>query len=253
MSRSRRPELLLTFLVLVGAASFGIARVRTAETRTIPYQGVLERNGAPVTGAVNARFGLFTAANANTACVATNDCTLWSEEQVINVVDGRFSVLLGDAGPRRLTSAILQSPELFLGVAFKTSDDAGFTALGGTQEIVGAPIVQPGAVTASSLASNTVFSANVIYGFDQGEYFPQAVSPPGWIRFPITDGNFSHGDIPFDLSTNGAQRMKCVTSALNEVRIVTVLSVTPTQLRIGNFFPGGGDVPGDFTIICHGF
>jgi len=253
MSRSRRPELLLTFFVLVGAASFGLARVRTADTRTIPYQGVLERDGAPVTGSVTARFGLFSAAGANTACVASNSCPLWSEEQIIDVVDGRFSVMLGDVGPRRLTSAILQSPELFLGVAFKTADDAGFTALGGTQEIVGAPIVQPGSVTRDSFATNTVFSANVFYGFDQGEYFPQAVSPPGWIRFPITDGNFSHSDIPFDLSTNGAQRMKCVTSALNDARIVTVLSATPTQLRIGNFFPNGQEFPGNFTIICHGF
>lgn len=252
MSRSRRPELLLTFLVLVGAASFGLARVRTAESRTIPYQGVLERNGAPVTGAVNARFGLFNTANANTACVATNDCTLWSEEQVIEVVDGRFTVMLGDVGPRRLTSTILQSPELFLGVAFKTSDDAGFTVLGGTQEIVGAPIVQPGAVTRDSFATNTVFSANVFYGFDNGAYFPQVTSPPGWIQFPNID-DFSHSDIPFTLNTNGAQRMKCVASALNDIRIVTVLSVTPSQLRIGNFLPGGQEFPADFTIICHGF
>ena len=252
MSRSRRPELLLTFFVLVGIAGFGLARVRTAESRTIPYQGLLERNGQPVTGAVDARFGLFNAAGANTACVATNDCALWSEEQVINVVDGRFSVMLGDAGPRRLTSAILQSQELFLGVAFKTTDDAGFTTLGGTQEIVGAPVLQPGSVTRDSFAPNTVFSANVVYGFDNGAYFPRDTSPSGWIQFPNV-ADFSHADIPFTLTTNGAQRMKCVTSALDDARIVTVVSVTPAQLRIGNFLPGGQPFPGNFTIICHGF
>ncbi|HEY1101285.1 MAG TPA: hypothetical protein VGF99_20270, partial [Myxococcota bacterium] len=223
MLRSRRPELLLSFFVLVGAASFGFARVRTAESRTIPYQGVLERNGQPVTGEVDARFGLFNVANADTACVATNSCALWSEEQVIDVVDGRFSVMLGDAGPRRLTSAILQSPELFLGVAFKTDEDAAFTALSGTQEIVGAPIVQPGAVTSSSFASNVLFSAKVTYNFDLGDYFASEASPPGWISVGSPVGPNAHDEIAFGLSTSGAPRLKCMVSPLNNAASLAVL------------------------------
>lgn len=244
MSRTRRPELLLTFFVLVGVTSFGFARVRTAESRTIPYQGVLERNGAPVTGAVNARFGLFSGANANTACVATNDCALWSEEQVIDVVDGRFSVMLGDAGPRRLTSAILQSPELFLGVAFKTDDDATFTALSGTQEIVGAPIVQPGAVTASSFANNTVFSANAGLNFETGDFNAFNTSPPGWIGAAIVEDN---GGLIFAVNTNGAPRLKC-TATSTDGAVTLAVTASPGQIRVqGDAFVFG------FTLICHGF
>lgn len=246
MLRSRRPELLLSFFVLVGAASFGFARVRTAESRTIPYQGVLERNGQPVTGEVDARFGLFNVANADTACVATNSCALWSEEQVIDVVDGRFSVMLGDAGPRRLTSAILQSPELFLGVAFKTDEDAAFTALSGTQEIVGAPIVQPGAVTPNTFANNTVFSATAGLNFETGDFNALSTSPPGWMGFGTYAADGSNR-VTFPLSTNGAATMKC-TATSTDGNVVLSATATPSTLTVN----GDGFIFG-FAILCHGF
>ena len=243
--RSRRAERLLTLFVLVGVTSFAWARVRTAETRTLPYQGVLERDGAPVSGPVTARFGLFNAPNANTACVASDSCPLWSDEFDIDVVDGRFSVLLGE-GDEPLTSAILSSPQLFLGVAFKTADDTAFTALTSTQEIIGAPVLQAGAV-----APNTFFSAVVESASGPN---PNS-SPPGWIG----PGTIAPGAarITFPLNTGGATRLNCTASPVGGSPLwINVASATPTELVIVIVANSGGsnfNAVDRFSIICVGF
>ena len=243
--RSRLAERLLTLFVLVGVTSFAWARVRTAESRTLPYQGVLERDGAPISGAVTARFGLFNAPNAITACVATNSCPLWSDEVSITVVDGRFSVLLGE-GAEPLTSSILSSPQLFLGVAFKTDGDAAFTALSGTQEIIGAPVLQAGAV-----APNTFFSAVV----DSVSGPNPNSSPPGWIG----PGTVAQGAsrITFPLNTGGATRLTCTASPVGGNPLwVNVLSATPTELVIVILANSGTNIftaVDRFSIICVGF
>ncbi|HEY1101286.1 MAG TPA: hypothetical protein VGF99_20275 [Myxococcota bacterium] len=253
--RSRRAERLLMLVVLIGVTSFAWARVRTADTRTLPYQGVLERDGAPVSGPVTARFGLFDAPNANTACVATNSCALWSDEYDVDVVDGRFSVLLGE-GDEPLTTAILSSSQLFLGVAFKTADDASFTALAGTQEIIGAAVLQPGAVTGTSLARGTFFTADI--NFDSGipAQYVVSSSPPGWIGVGV------HGPqlvtTTFPLNTGGATKLTCTATPRSEAApiFVSLPTVTPTALGVSVVRNGGGANSTDIdsiSVICIGF
>lgn len=246
-----RSTWLLAAVVVVGAATFAWARVPATDARLIPYQGVLERDGVPVSGPVTARFGLFNSAASNTACVLTNSCPLWSEEQTLDVVDGRFSVLLGDSGSARtLTSAILAAPELFLAVAFQTADDGAFSLLGGTQQIVGAPMIQPGTVTATSFAPGTLFSANIGFSFETGEYFATSASPPGWIG----SSEFDTDGPVFGLNTFGAARLRCTASPVNFFpTLVVIKEANPGTLRIGTYNIGGGYSPTDFTVICHGF
>lgn len=73
----------------------------------IPYRGVLEQNGAPVTReSVPMDFALFIAADATTP--------VWGESKAVNVVGGRFSVQLGDTTP--IAAALLDQAELYLAV-----------------------------------------------------------------------------------------------------------------------------------------
>lgn len=248
MSRSRTPALLLFGLVLVGVATFAIARVRTANARTLPYQGVLERDGVRITGPVTARFGLFGSADADPSCVAANTCPLWSEEQVIKVVDGTFSVLLGEGGGRPLTSAVLTSPELFLAVAVKAGDDPDFVALSGVDEIVAAPLLQPGAATASSFSSNLFFSAKLTRLGT--EYFVSEAFPTDWIPAAGTQ----QGQVArlFPRQAFGVAGYTCTASSLGEPRLLTI-AASVGQINVGVSNGNGASSPGSFTLMCHGF
>jgi len=251
MSRSRTPALLLFALVLVGVATFAIARVRTANLRTLPYQGVLERDGVRITGPVTARFGLFASAGADTSCVVSNTCPLWSEEQVIDVVDGTFSVLLGEgtvSPVRPLTSAVLASPELFLAVAVKAGDDPAFVALSGVDEIVAAPLVQAGAATANSFSSNLFFSAKLTR-FGTG-YFVSEAFPADWI--PAAGTQVGEVARLFPRQTFGVAGYTCTASSLGEPRVLTIQTASAGQIDVGVFNGNRVSSPGSFTLMCHG-
>jgi len=248
MTRSRTPALLLFALVLVGVATFAVARVRAANLRTLPYQGVLERDGVRLTGAVTARFGLFSSADADTSCVVANTCPLWSEERVIDVVDGTFSVLLGEGGARPLTSAVLASPELFLAVAVKAGDDTEFVALSGVDEIVAAPLLQPGAATANSFSSNLFFSAKLTRSGTA--YLVSDAFPADWI--PAAGSQAGQVARLFPRQTFGVGGYTCTASSLGAPRVLTIVSASAGQIDVGVFNGNSVASPGSFTLMCHG-
>ena len=140
ISTNRTAEWLAVALVLLGASAYAVARMGPTDARTLPYQGTLEQNGAVANGEYLMRFGLFVTPPDATAaqCVANDDCTLWSEEQLVDVTNGRFSVELGDTVA--ITDQILTNNTLHLGIAVKPAADPGpFTLLDGVQEIVPQP------------------------------------------------------------------------------------------------------------------
>lgn len=251
MPRPRTAALLLFVLVLVGVGTFAVARVRTAELRTLPYEGVLKRDGVGITGPVTARFGLFGSADADTRCVVTNDCPLWSEEQVVDVVDGTFSVLLGEGGGRALTSTVLASPELFVAVAVKEADDVAFTALSGVDEIVAAPLLQPGAATAVSFATNTFFSAKLVP--NGSVYAVQDATPAGWIPTPPTGA--VRGGVAQILPNQalGVSRLVCVATTNEQTRRMVIPVARPDLIQVQTIAGDSVLLPAPFTLMCHGF
>jgi hypothetical protein len=111
-----RPAILLTVLA-VAALAAGLARAALPDGHAIPdgqgvpepipYRGVLDQNGAPVTReAVPMDFALYTAVGATSPA--------WGESKSVNVVGGRFSVQLGDTTP--IPSALLDGSDLYLAV-----------------------------------------------------------------------------------------------------------------------------------------
>ena len=173
MRRHKLAENLTVAIVLAGASFYALARMDINDARTLPYQGVLEQGGAAANGDYLMRFGLFVASPTpnELQCVATDTCALWSEEQLVTVVNGRFSVLLGDSDGD-LTDAVLGNNALFLGIAVKeaSSPDA-FSLLDGVQEIAPAPWAAraaaakdfkvTGALTAGSVTAGDVTAGSV--------------------------------------------------------------------------------------------
>lgn len=70
----------------------------------IPYRGVLQQNGAPVTQQAAMEFALYAGLDAATPS--------WSELKPVNVVDGRFAVQLGDTTP--IPQSLLDQAEIYL-------------------------------------------------------------------------------------------------------------------------------------------
>lgn len=121
-------RLILAALALSGLAAGLAARAALAPGRgvpePIPYRGVLEQNGAPVTQeGIGMNFELYTAVDQTTAA--------WAEFKPVNVVDGRFSVQLGDTTP--IPQDLLDRSELYLAVTVNGQ------ALVGRQRLLTAP------------------------------------------------------------------------------------------------------------------
>jgi hypothetical protein len=89
--------------VLVGGLACGGVALAGAEHRTVPFRGTLEREGAPVNGAVAMTFRFFTAAEGGTA-LASSDVTL----NGVVVSQGAFSVELP------LTEAVLAADPVYV-------------------------------------------------------------------------------------------------------------------------------------------
>lgn len=265
----------IVFVAVVGAGSV-VARMAPGEERALPYQGVLERDGVAVTGTVTGRFGLVTSLSASTACVLTNTCPLWSEEQEFDVVDGRFSIILGDGtGPRTLSDAVLASPTLFLSMAIKTEDDDDFTALGGVQEIVPTPLasraavadaaavasaVRPGGVNAAAIAGGTIsrdklaptlfFSADMLWNGANHDVTNSA--PAGWLLSNLGFGPPGSATF-FPIINTPPNGFKCVATSIDAPRVFNFTVRTPTQITVQMFDVAGNLNPGSFTLMCEGF
>lgn len=132
----------------VGVSLLAFAQMEPGETRTFPYHGRLELNGAAASDPHDFRFGLFATASADASCLVTGTvgCGIWAEQHDdVELSQGRFGVLLGQAGG--LGDAQLASPRLFLGIAVSGPGDQGaFHLLDSKQEIHPVPWASRAAV-----------------------------------------------------------------------------------------------------------
>ncbi len=96
----------------------------------LPYQGRLDRSGAPQSGTFQLRFSLYAAPAGGAA--------LWTDTfSGVVVVGGQFSVKLGAGAP--LTDALLALPQLYLEVEVQGAGESTFTKLLGRQQLLHVP------------------------------------------------------------------------------------------------------------------
>lgn len=96
-------------VLLAGAGVFaaGVPGPEEVVPRQIPYRGVLEQDGAPVTNAaVPMEFKLFR--------TEVGGVAEWSESQTVSVMDGEFNVALGDV--TAIPAHLFAQPSLYLAV-----------------------------------------------------------------------------------------------------------------------------------------
>ena len=95
--------------------------------RALPYEGVLAVDGVPLNGELQVTFRLWGASEP-----VAGEVALYEETQDVPFVNGRFSVLLGQA-QQGLANAIFDADALYVGIT------VGGTTLRGRQRIVPVP------------------------------------------------------------------------------------------------------------------
>ncbi len=99
--------------------------------RVVPYDGVLDLDGASYNGTIDIVFTLYNAADGGEA--------VWTEtwstdaERAVSVTGGRFSVNLGTF--ESIESVITDAGQVYLGLQIKAPDVEEYTDLGGRQRI----------------------------------------------------------------------------------------------------------------------
>ncbi|MBI5493785.1 MAG: hypothetical protein HY904_02095 [Deltaproteobacteria bacterium] len=134
----------VALLALAGGGYALTAQQAAQSWGTLPYQGYLERDGAPVNGTADFCFQLWSAP-ADAGGTPTGSL-LWSERQgAVLVAAGTFGVRLGSANP--LSVEVEDAPSLFLRVgaapggsvsatgACDATAEGDYTMLGGTQQV----------------------------------------------------------------------------------------------------------------------
>lgn len=111
--------------------------------RLLPYEGVLELDGQPVNGVVDFEFSLYSS-------TADDAAVLWNETQSeVEVVQGRFAVVLGQQSANPLPRAVHESPELYLGMAINDLPMSNRQRIvAGTSSVITAHTTPVGAVMA---------------------------------------------------------------------------------------------------------
>lgn len=106
--------------------------------RVVPYEGVLDLDGAPYTGFMDMRFTFFDAPSGGNAVWSET----WNHEQqrAIQVFGGRFAAALGtfdDGGPASLEEVIADAGATYLGIEVKHTDegDNAWVGLAGRQRL----------------------------------------------------------------------------------------------------------------------
>lgn len=176
-------------LALVMAALQG-AHAQTGNTelqRLIPYNGHLDRNGAPAPGPVTLTFRLYAAVSGGTA--------LWTETHTgVPLVAGNFSLVLGSV--TAIPGAVFQQPQLHVEVDV----DGVAVAVGGRQRIHAAPYAlrSNASVPLGTILDWYAFSATtpVPDGFlvCNGQVVNDPASPFNGLLLPnLTDGRFTMG------------------------------------------------------------
>lgn len=145
----------LAAVALVCAVTLAASPPRAGEKvpRQIPYRGYLDLNGAPVTDpATLMKFELFTSEGGASS--------VWSEEQTVSVLDGQFSVALGDL--YAIPPNLLAQPSLYLAITVNGQ------ALQGRQRLLTVPYAH------YSAGSNAVPAGTVVV-------FAGPSDPDGWL------------------------------------------------------------------------
>jgi hypothetical protein len=132
--------------VIVVALTFGVRALAALDSnegteslpRVVPYEGVLDVDGAPYTGFLDFKFTLYDAPTGGNA-VWTEEWTQ-SQNRAIQVFGGRFAAALGsydDGGLRALADVIADADPIYLGVQVKhtAEGDDGWVALNGRQRL----------------------------------------------------------------------------------------------------------------------
>jgi|GEM_PF-1677378 len=106
-----------------------------AQTRTMAYQGRLERDGAAQTGTYDFRFAVSPNPAGNFSCLTAATlgvCGEWAEQHDgVDVASGRFSVALGT--DVALPTSLEVESELYLAISVRGPDDTDFVLLGDAQ------------------------------------------------------------------------------------------------------------------------
>ncbi|MEO1268435.1 MAG: hypothetical protein AAFX99_10065 [Myxococcota bacterium] len=117
---------------LIVAAAFSSALAENSELdsdpRVIPYNGVLELDGAAYNGEADFRFAIVTEEG--------NDCSFVEEQGDVVVYSGRFNVNLGSTTGAGVDGCIFNSQEVYITIGVRDSaSDGEYTELSGRQRI----------------------------------------------------------------------------------------------------------------------
>lgn len=171
-------------LAVIGAAS-------TAQANEIPggipYQGVLELGGVPVTGSKDLRFQV----------VDASEALLWQGDQTVEVRQGRFSVLLiGGWYGKGLHQLIAEGRDLYLKIGIREGGD--YVMFDGMQRFV--PVAYATTAAFGGVPIGTVIDwfgdvANVPYGYEvaDGHTVSDPASPLNGQVLPDLRGKFVRG------------------------------------------------------------
>lgn len=125
--------------ILFGLVALALASTAHAQTvpMLIPYQGMLERDGALVNAidseTVDFRVSLYNAPVDGTKVWPAGEGVF--DEHSVNVYNGRFAFLIGSDQPY----VHVANTPLYLDIQIKTADDADFVPLAGRQLLASAP------------------------------------------------------------------------------------------------------------------
>ena len=125
----------------------------------IPYDGYLALNGSPVNSPRTVLFELYDA--------EAGGSVVWSEQQAVQLHNGRFSVALGDVN--NITNTILDAEKMWLGITVVEQDAMGndvLIELSGRQAIEPSPYA---AWTANSANLNVAGNAGIAGGATVGQ------------------------------------------------------------------------------------
>jgi len=250
VSLTRKTQALVAAVVLVGSGSVAFARMQLGEERSIPYQGVLEQNGVASTGPVTLRFSLFDA--------AVGGALVWKDEHVVDVVNGRFAVVLGDGDGDVLDDAVLETPALFLEI--DVLGDGGLTTtLSPRQEIIPVPLaaravhavkaasVADKSITRASLADDVRFAATFTHSA-AGGFVVAGQTPAGWADrsvFARDTGDVILIEVPAGLICVSSSVVAGVVASIENVQFFNI-----PALRVITQNRAGAGVNTGFSIIC---
>ncbi|MCA9528304.1 MAG: hypothetical protein KC549_18595, partial [Myxococcales bacterium] len=217
--------------------------------RVVPYDGVLDLDGASFNGPVDMIFTLYDAADGG--AVVWSETWSTEEARAVQVTAGRFSVNLGTY--EDIEVVIADAGQVYLGLEVKRPEAADYTTLAGRQRLNPVPYALWGA-----RASNLAVAGELTVGGDavlgQNLSVAGAVSINGattidnnvnGARFLVKDndtGNYirlaSHFDGYLQMGANGSfgggLRLQMPFRAVQAVTLESTLSVSGATTMAGN-------------------